>query len=163
MTFRRLVRALWLAYLAFFQPQVLYNLMGLIRGPDLSAAKLKWVFTGWARSLLFPSLNASGRGLFVRRFEFLTWKDVDKLCQELKRLAEDEGNPKVHHFLVHMEDGMQRLESLPLLTKEERNEVKALGELASRLAACFSSMPPLQTPPSEAQLREWYEEWFEKS
>jgi hypothetical protein len=138
---KRIVRGFWLFWLYIRRPVKYYNLMGLVRGPDvLSLGVLKHVYSGRVRGVLFPwQLWIPGN---CRRFPLLG-KDVSMLRQELSGQQQssrawlygsESGGTPIYHYVSHAKDAMATLLTAPLLNRGERQEIVALFLLASRLS-----------------------------
>jgi len=157
--FRRFVRVLWIGYLFLRYPRKAYNIVGLIRGPDFRGwcgISLKDFFTQRLRGFFFPPNSIEGS----MRNTPPTKPYVYELHQGLTGLAEEVREGKrsssdIEHYLAHAEHATEVLLNLPLQTKEEKKELRALYELAKLL---WRRAPYFDL--AEETLLGWYNDHF---
>jgi len=152
---KRLVRIIWFGCMFLFLPKRAYDLMVLIRGPDIEGGDvLKKFFTQRLRGFLFgPTTHTIG----LRRHSFLTRQDVYKLHEELALIPGFSGSA-VNHYLQHATAAMDALLRLPLLTKEEEIELLALHKLATFLYN--KAGPDALLRVTKDELLKWFDRYY---
>jgi hypothetical protein len=123
---RRIVTALWLAYLFLFRPKRFHVLAGIFRGPDQAAVDARYLFVGRARFLLY---SGAAHGHEERRTPHLSYEDIRGVVRELKAID----SPVASYFMHRAKHGLGVLAGLSLLSREEREEIGYLMALADLL------------------------------
>jgi len=145
----------YMASLAELSVLQLYNLMGLIRGPDPLGWNLKQVFSARARALVFLSELGAFDEICETRM-YVSWGHVRALpreiCTMLERVAPTSA---IDHYLDHAALGMSAISMLPHLTEAERLEAEALAELALLLKEYLPGLPT-RLEELKREVRAWY-------